>query len=96
MAKIPSLCRDWLRSLKKEKGKLFELHRGEGGSKDIHCSAHNVALFVDLFYNIFYVNHLIRDCILHSVHTNSKTCSWGTHFLYLYHYYMLHAFENHS
>ena len=30
-AKIPTLYRDKLRSLKQEKGLLFELHRREGG-----------------------------------------------------------------
>ena len=29
------------------------MHRREGGFKDIHCSAQNVALFVDLLKNIF-------------------------------------------
>jgi hypothetical protein len=47
LAKIPTLYRDWLRSLKKEKGQLFELHRKD--DKVIHCSAQNAALFVDIF-----------------------------------------------
>ena len=34
MAKIATLYRDWLRSLKLEKSELFELHRGEGGGKE--------------------------------------------------------------
>ena len=46
-AKIPALYRDWLRSLIK-KGVLFNLHRREGGLKDIHYRAQNVTLFVDL------------------------------------------------
>ena len=41
LAKIPTFYRYWLRC-------LFELHRREGGLKDIHCSAPNAALFVDL------------------------------------------------
>ena len=48
LAKIPNLYLDWLRSLKKEKSLSFDLHRREGGGKDIHCSAHNAVLFVDL------------------------------------------------
>ena len=38
MAKIPTFYCDWLRSLKLEKGQLFELLRREGGVK-IHRSA---------------------------------------------------------
>ena len=34
--KIPTLYRDWLRSLNLQKGWSFELHRREGGLKDIH------------------------------------------------------------
>ena len=41
MAKIATLYRDWLRSFKLEKSELFELHRGEGGGKDINWSAQN-------------------------------------------------------
>ena len=49
LAKIPTLYHAWLRSLKQEKYYLFELQRREeGGGKDIHCSAQNAAIFVDL------------------------------------------------
>ena len=34
--------------LELRKGELFELHRREGKLKDIHCSAQNATLFVDL------------------------------------------------
>ena len=49
LAKIPTLCREWLRYLKQERGYLIELHRRDGeGGKDIQWSAQNAALFVDL------------------------------------------------
>ena len=31
-----------------KKGLIFELRGREGGKKDMHCSAQNIALFVDL------------------------------------------------
>ena len=53
LAKIPTLDRDWLISLDYGRGKLFELHRMEGGFKDIPCFTQNAVLFVDLLQNIF-------------------------------------------
>ena len=46
LAKIPTLYRDWLRSLNYEKGSLFEFHGREGGFKrhSMHCSKCRVTL----------------------------------------------------
>ena len=49
LAKIPTLCLDWLRSLKKEMGRFLSCTDGMGGGKDNHCNAQDAALFVDLF-----------------------------------------------
>ena len=37
----------------KKRVNYFSYIEGKGGGKDIHCSAQNSALFVDLLYNIF-------------------------------------------
>ena len=60
-------------------GELFELHRMEGGLKDIHCSEQNAALFVDLLYNIFCPNSSnqfgipnLTKCLI--LYERSKNC----------------------
>ena len=48
LAKIATLYRDWLKSLRKEKVNYLSCIGGKGDGKDIHCNAQNAALFVDL------------------------------------------------
>ena len=48
LSKIPTLYRDWLRSLNKKRVDYLSCIEGEGGLKDIHYSAQNAALFVNL------------------------------------------------
>ena len=52
---------NWLKSQpsypwSKERGNYLRCIEGKGGGKIIHCSAQNAALFVDLFWYIWWVH----------------------------------------
>jgi hypothetical protein len=56
------------------KGVLFDMHRREGGFKDIHCNAQNAALFVDLLINIFWetLYHIIETSFILKIKLGTK------------------------
>ena len=53
LAKIPNLYPDCMRPLNNE---IMSCIEEKGGLKDIHSIAQNVALFVALLQNIFYLD----------------------------------------
>ena len=48
LAKIPTLYRNWLRSLKQKRVHNLSCLKDKGGGKDIYCSEQNAMLFIDL------------------------------------------------
>ena len=59
MAKIPIFFAIGWDLWSKKKVNYLSCIEGKRGGKDIHWSAQNAALFVDLTYNIFYQKHAL-------------------------------------